>query len=244
MTTRDRTMLLVVALVAIVGGFWMLVLAPRREEAARLSDQVAAARTELAQANELAAQAARPAAALRDPQGTLARLGQALPADDQMASLIYQLQDAAGRSKVRFGSIQPSGANGAPAGSAPSPASAAAPGTVPGPAGVSQLPLQLVFDGRYADLERFLRRVHGFTSVRGDTIRVHGRLLSVQGVQLAAAPSGFPHIRATITATAYQAPVAAPPAPAPAPAGTPADSTAPAGSAAPPTTPAVVGAAG
>lgn len=232
-------MLLVVALVAIVGGFWMLVLGPRRQEAARLADQVTAARAELAQANQIAPQSGAPAAG-RDAQGTLARLGQALPADDQMASLIFQLQDAAGRSRVRFGSIQPSGANGAPAGSAPT-AATGTPGALPGPAGVSQLPLQLVFDGRYADLERFLGRVHRFTSVRGDTIRVRGRLLSVQGVQLAAAPSGFPHIRATITATAYLAPAPTPPAPAaPAAAGT-----APAGSsAAAPTTPAMVGAAG
>jgi len=107
--------------------------------------------------------------------------------------------------------------------------------------------LSLIFDGRYADLERFLRRVHGFTTVKGQTIRVSGRLLSIDGISLTAAPEGFPKIRATISATAYISPPNQPVAgagaagsTAPA-AGAVAAAPAPTGSAAPPTTPATVG---
>lgn len=245
MTARDRAMLMVALVALVVGGFWFALLGPRRQQASDASAQVATARSELDQARRLASGAQALTGRLAADAALLARLGKALPADDQTASLIYQLQDAAGRSNVRFNSIQPSGANGAPAGNAqgaqaPASGAAATPGAAPGPVGISQMPLSLVFDGRYGDLERFLRRVQAFTTVRGDTVRVSGRLLSVQSIDLAAAPDGFPHIRATITATAY---IAAPSAAAPPSAGAaPAGQTAGAPASSPPTVPATIGA--
>lgn len=277
MTTRDRLMIMAAGLVVVLGAFWMLVLGPRRHEAADLSQQVTAARAQLAEVSKATATSATAERAQASDAAQLALLGQAVPNDDQTASLLYQLQDAAGRAHVVFNSIQPSGANGAPAGNAtaaqPAPTSTtptsttaappadgasapgasgggttpAAPGAAPGPAGVQQMALSLIFDGRYADLERFLERVHGFTTVHGQTIRVSGRLLSVQGIQLAAAPAGFPKIRATITATAYIAAPTQPAAPGTGAAGasSPATSAAAgapaAGTAAPPTTSAMVG---
>lgn len=221
MTTRDRMVLMVAVVLVIAGGFWMLVLSPRRHQTADVAQQVSAERAQLQQLTQQLA--ATPTGRKDASRGAaqLALLGQAVPADDQTASLMYQLQDAAGRSRVKFSSIQPSGKNGAPAGNAqaaqaavdttttsttstPAPAPApAAPGAVPGPVGVQQMALELVFDGRYGDLERFLRRVYGFTTVHGQTIRVSGRLLSIDGIELAAAPGGFPDVRATISATAY-----------------------------------------
>ena len=268
MTTRDRMVLMVAVVLVIAGGFWMLVLSPRRHQTADVAQQVSAERAQLQQLTQQLA--ATPTGRKDASRGAaqLALLGQAVPADDQTASLMYQLQDAAGRSRVKFSSIQPSGKNGAPAGNAqaaqaavdntnttsttstPAPAPApAAPGAAPGPAGVQQMALELVFDGRYGDLERFLRRVYGFTTVHGQTIRVSGRLLSIDGIELAAAPGGFPDVRATISATAYIAPdttstaatAGAAGSAAPATAAASAPSTA---SATPPTTPAMVGAGG
>jgi hypothetical protein len=278
-TGRDRVIVMVLGVLAVVGAFWLLALSPRRHQAAALTQQVSDARTQLAQLVQAASKTPAGEKTQAANAAELAGLGKAVPADTQMASLMYQLQDAAGRAHVVFNAISPSGANGAPAGNAaaaapaPAPApttttpasgttttpastdtstpaspSTAAAGATAGPgAGIQEMTLSLVFDGRYADLERFLRRVNGFATIKGQTIRVSGRLLSIDGISLAAAPAGFPQIRASINATAYIAPADLPAAgggavgsSAPA-AGATAAAPAPAGSAAPPTTPATVG---
>lgn len=206
MSTRDRNMLVGIALLLILGAFWMLALAPRRAASADLASQVAAAQQ---QRDDAAAQSAIARTAqenFKADYAVVAKLGKAVPAQDDTASLLYQLQDVAGRSRVEMRSIAPAGANGAPAGNAAA-AGAAAPGTVPGPAGATAVSLSLSFAGSYRDLQRFVQRVQNFTSIKGDRIRVSGRLLSIDGIKLATEPLTR-RISAEITATAY---IAAPP---------------------------------
>lgn len=209
MTGRDRMIILVLGIGAILAGFWFGLVSPRRAEAGRVTAQLTQAR----QARDTALQAFESASAAkkaaRSAAAEIARLGQAVPPDDETASLVYQLQSAAGRSRVSFDSLVLDGAGSAPAGTAPTTTGAAAaplpPGAVPGPAGVSKLPFTLTFQGTYFGLERFLKRVHAFTSFRGDVLSVRGRLLQIDGVALKAASSGFPHIEADLTASAYLA---------------------------------------
>lgn len=209
MSTRDRNMLVGIALLLILGAFWMLALSPRRSASADLATQVAAAQQ---QRDDAVAQSVIAKTAQEDfkaDYAAVAKLGKAVPAQDDMASLLYQLQDVAGRSRVEMRSIAPAGANGAPAGNAAA-AGAAAPGTVPGPAGATAVTLSLSFAGTYRDLQRFVRRVQSFTSIKGDRIRVSGRLLSIDGIKLATEPL-TKRITAEVSATAYIAtpPVAA-----------------------------------
>jgi hypothetical protein len=231
-TPRDRTVLVVVAMLAVVGGFWFAALGPRRQEASKLDQQITQARADRDSAVQAAATARTAQREYASDYATVARLGKAVPSDDGTASLVYQLEAASGSSRVNFQSVKLGGASGAPAGNAQSatPASttsstqaAAAPlppGAVVGPAGLSKLPFSLTFQGTYFELERLLRRVHAFTSVQGDVIRVDGRLLTVDGLALKVAQSGFPQITASLTASAYLAPLPKLPAPAPAASGT------------------------
>jgi hypothetical protein len=55
-------------------------------------------------------------------------------------------------------------------------------------------------------MQKFLNSVNSLTTVKGDTIDVKGRLLTVDGVTLKAGPKGFPQVSATINATAYLLP--------------------------------------
>lgn len=230
MSGRDRILVMVVAFGVIAAGVWFGLVAPKRGESADLASQLDAARAELAQATEQTSQAEAAQKRFGEDVAAVATLGKAVPEDDQTASLLYQLDTAAGRSDVELTSIAPAGA--------------AAPGTTPSaptaglPAGVTEYGLTLIFKGRFADLQAFLRRAHGNTTVRGDDIRVRGRLLSIDGVQLTPGEDG--RVEATVTAKAFMASppadtAAAPPA-APAP-----DTTA---AAAPPTQPAMIGAGG
>lgn len=92
MTARDRTVVLVLALAALVALAWFLVLSPMRDEASSLSSQIA---TQQATLDASLADAAAGAAARRHyarDYATVARLGAAVPDDDNVASLLVQVQ--------------------------------------------------------------------------------------------------------------------------------------------------------
>ncbi len=216
MTSRDRIAVVVLAVGAVLAGFWFVVLAPKRQDSRNLASQISDVRTQLDAATARARVAREAQRSYAHDYASVARLGKAVPADDQTAALVYQLQDVAGRSHVIFRSVKP-GAGGGPPG-------APAAGTTG--AGVSKLPFALTFEGTYPDLERFLRRVHAFTEIHGQSIRVHGRLLSVDSVQLTTGADST-NVQATLSATAFEAPAANAAATAPAAAGqAPATSTA------------------
>ncbi len=223
MTARDRSIILVLGVAAVIGGFWFMAFKPRRAEVQRLDQQIAMAQ----QARDTAVQTASAARSAQRGYGqdraTIARLGKAVPTDDDTASLIYQLDSAAGSSKVNFESLLLGGAGGtaaAPAAAvAPADATQAAvaelpPGATVGTAGLSKLSFSLTFSGDYFGLEKFLNRMHSFTSVKGERIGVHGRLMAVDGISLVAGPNGFPQVTANLTASAFLSPTA-PSAPAP-----------------------------
>jgi hypothetical protein len=218
MTARDRNIVVVIGLAALIGAFWFLVFSPRRAEVAKLDKQIATAQQERDTAVTSVAQARTAQRTFGDDRATIARLGKAVPTDDDTASLVYQLESAAGVSHVDFHSFQLGGGSSAGS-SAPAPATQSAtaelpPGAVVGPAGLSKLPFSLTFEGDYFGLEKFLRRMHAFTSVQGNAIRVNGRLMAVDGIALIPGPKGFPQLQANLTASAFLAPPA-PAAPAP-----------------------------
>jgi Type II secretion system (T2SS), protein M len=90
----------------------------------------------------------------------------------------------------------------------PAPATQAATATLPpgaavGSAGFPTMPFSFVFNGSFFDMERFLREVQRFVRVDGERVDVRGRLLSIDGFALNAGPTGFPNVKANISATAY-----------------------------------------
>jgi hypothetical protein len=253
-TARDRMVLTALVAVAALAASWFLVLAPRRQDAARLADQVAQAQQQRDAAVAAVAHGNAGRRSYADDYATVARLGKAIPADDDVPSLVYQLEDAARRTGVDFHSVQLSGGSGSPPAPAPAPAapaasgsgssgsgasgsgssgsgssgsgsSAAAPTSAPatqaaaatlppgasvGSAGLSTMPFSFTFLGDFFRLERFLAAVDRFTTVKGDAIRVSGRLLTVDGFSLTAGSKGFPHMQAKIAATSYLQPQAGP----------------------------------
>jgi Tfp pilus assembly protein PilO len=196
MTGRDRMVLIVLATAGVLAAFWLGVVSPARKQAADLDAQIATAtqqRDAAVQAQSTARAAQRSYSA---DLAAVARLGKAVPGTDDTASLVYQLQAAAGHAHVEFDSVQPGGGTaGAPAASTTT--------AQPAAGGLTPLPLSLSFTGSYFGLERFLRRVHSFTSVDGSTIRVRGRLLSVSQLSLALGSGG--KLTASVSASAYEA---------------------------------------
>ncbi|MDQ4040590.1 MAG: hypothetical protein M3141_02435 [Actinomycetota bacterium] len=126
MTRRDRIVVLVVVAALGVGGFFMLVLKPKRDEAAKLASQVEVAQTrvETAQASVAAGQRARATYAAN--YATVARLGKAVPTDDDIPSLVFQLDSTAEATGVDFRSVKLESGSGSAAQAATQTAAAAA----------------------------------------------------------------------------------------------------------------------
>jgi hypothetical protein len=246
-TSRDRIILLVLAVGGILAGFWFGLLAPKREEAKTLSAQLASEQQRLDRAEASSADAQRARDSYVADYAAFARLGKAVPTEDAVPSLVYQLESVSRGARIDFQSITSGGGDASSATSTPSSTSSTTPST-PTPAtgaaaggataGVAPMPFSFTFTGSFFDMEHLLDRVHRFVTARNGKVKVHGRLLSINDIALTAAPTGFPKVQATISASAYQAPAAQAAAPGgatPAPgATTPAPGTA--SSTTPPTT--------
>jgi hypothetical protein len=105
-TARDKIIVGVVAGVVAIAAYWFLLLSPERKKGDDLGKQVAAQRQTLqqAQADATASRSAR--ASYAADYATVARLGKAVPVDDDVPSLVYELQSASSRTGVDFRAIK------------------------------------------------------------------------------------------------------------------------------------------
>ncbi|HYM57973.1 MAG TPA: hypothetical protein VES79_08415 [Solirubrobacteraceae bacterium] len=204
--------LAVVALAAVAGVYWFMLLAPKREQATKLNTQIAAKQAELQTAQAELATNDRARASYRTNYATVARLGKAVPADDDVRSLMIQIDGAAGSSHVDFRTISVGGGS-SPAPATPADPAAKAPSTSPPPgsapvgsAGFSAMPFSLSFRGNYFNLGDFFQRVDRFVSVRDRGLDVTGRLMLLNSITLTPDGAGFPKIKAQISATTYLVP--------------------------------------
>jgi Tfp pilus assembly protein PilO len=220
MTTRDRKLLLIIAAAAMLAGFWFLALKPKRTEASKLATQIAAQQERLQTAQQTVAQGLRAKADYPRDYATVAQLGTAVPADDDLPSLLYQLDAASRNADVAFDSlVRTSGASSSSSSSSSAPANGAGaaagaasatlpPGATVGTAGLATLPFTFEFTGSYFALQRFVGDVQRFVRADGDKVSVRGRLLTVDGISLV--PAGqeqdLSRIEAKLVATAYLSP--------------------------------------
>ncbi len=212
LTTRDKMVLLVVVIAAAIVGVWLLVIAPKRSEASKLGDQLKVAQSQLtsAQSEVQAGLAAKAHFAASYTQ--MARLGEAVPGDDNVPSMILQLQNAATTDHVDFRTLNISGdssssTTAATTASTTQAATAALPpGATVGPAGFPIESFTFNFRGNFFHLSSFLGRVQRFVAVNNNHVTVSGRLLAFNAISLGPGPQGFPQISATISATAFLVP--------------------------------------
>ncbi len=236
MTGRDRTVAIVLAVLVLLGVGWMLVVSPKRKEAKRVEATVVTAQSELSSAEGALTDARAAQAQYSTSYAAVVNLGKAVPPSQEVASLMYQLEEASNLRNVSFNSIV-SGSGGS-SGASSSSSTAAVSST-----GFTQMPFTFIFSGGFFSLEQLFKRLTSFTTHQGKTgLQVSGRLLTIQAVKLApesSAKGKSQVLSGTVTATAYVLPAgtaltggASPAAPAGA-------SPAPSSSSSSPTTPAV-----
>ena len=238
--TKNKTLLIaVVAAAAASAAFWFLALSPKREEAASLSTKITAKQSELTTAQQTLAGYKKSKTAYGKNYASVVRLGKAVPEDDDVRSLLVQIDAQAGGAGVDFRTIQVGGQGSttAAATDAAGGTPVVAPGAVSvGSAGFSAMPFSFSFRGKFANLSNFFSRMERFVTLRNEQLNVTGRLLRLETIDLQVDQDGFPNIRAQIGASSYlvpetqgltagataQGPAAATPASTPAPAGGPA----------------------
>ena len=210
MTSRDRSVIAVIVILALVVGSWILMIAPKRSEASHLQSQIASVRGQLRTEEAAVASGVAARSAYGAYYAELARLGEAVPSTDDVPSLIYQIQNAASAAGVDFHSLAVTGST---SGSTSTPAKGQAtlpPGVSQSPAGLPEEPFTFTFDGSFFHLADFLGRLQRFVRVSNTEVAVSGRLMSLNSLSLQAGPHGFPEISATISATTYLVPAGEP----------------------------------
>jgi hypothetical protein len=205
MTGRDRVVLMVVVVLAVLGAGWLLVVGPERKQASTLQNEVNSASSQLASAESQLASARSAQARYSAAYASIVRLGKAVPPGREVPALLYELAQASGEKHVDLSSVVYGSSGGALTGTAAA--------VSPTLAGFTQMPFTFVFTGTFNDLYSLFTELNRFT-VRGASgnLQVTGRLLTVQGAKLTpvtgseAGKGGSELLTGTINATAYVLP--------------------------------------
>jgi hypothetical protein len=213
-TKSTKILAAVAALGIAAAAFYFLMLAPKRDEIAKLDTDIAAKQAEVAQSQQMLTTYEAAKASYKGNYETLARLGKAVPADDDVRSLLVQIQSTAANTGVDFKNIElGSGLAGAtadaPSGDAKTDTGqlAAAPGAIPVAGGaLSAMPFNFTFTGGFFDLSTFFAKLEHFVSVNNEKIDATGRLLRIESVSISPSSAGFPDMQAAIGAAAYIVP--------------------------------------
>jgi Tfp pilus assembly protein PilO len=239
--SRTTQILLAVGLMAAaVAAYWYLALAPKRDEVAKLDTEVATKQAAVQTAQATANNYESTRKAYRKNYATVVRLGKAVPADDDVRSLVVQLDESARRAKIDFANISLTDIGSSQGATA---------GQQAATTFVTQ-PFSFSFEGSFFRLSEFFNQLDRFVQVDGRSIGVTGRLLRIESFSLAP-QSGSSTLTAQIGATSYSLPSeegltagATAQGPAGAAPGTTAAGTTPASGSTPPTTTATAGVTG
>lgn len=225
LSARDRKILIVVGLVAIPLAYWLLLLSPKRAEQSKLQNQLTQARSaEQSAAQNLASLNAAKRSFAND-YATVIRLGKSIPASLDMASLLFQLDAAAGGNGIVFSNVT-SGARSSQPGAASTPSSTAGATSTAASAssttsvasnsgvqGLDSVPITFEFDGSFFDLASFFHQIKRFVQLQNNQLVVSGRLITINNLEFKLPTNSgpqtnpsMPRLTATVGATVYLAP--------------------------------------
>ena len=223
MNRRDQIILMVIAAVAVVGAYYLLLLSPQVKKASDLDTQLSSLQARRAQAQSSLSTALAAKAVYPRNKRALTVLTTAIPPVDSTSRLLKQIDAAAKAAHVDFAAITLSSSSSTPPPTAP--AAPGAPGGTTGPAGagaagarsaastVPPIPpgyanatpaptvsYTTTFTGNYLQLARFVGAMESFVATGRSRIRVRGRLIDVSSISVAGDQSGGNSVSVTMTA--------------------------------------------
>jgi type IV pilus assembly protein PilO len=167
-----------VAFVALVGYF--LVVSPQRSKAAHLKQQIASSQAQLASL-QAAAHAGPQSQHVRVAE--VSRLAKAMPASPDVPDLLLELDGISRATGIQFKSITP--------------------GATTAGTGFTVVPISLIFQGSFYNLNDFLFRLRNLVRVSDGKLAAEGRLYTVSAVSFGEGDKKFPQVQATLTVNAY-----------------------------------------
>lgn len=167
-------------LLALAG--WMLLVSPARSKSADLQTQITATQSDIA--TRKAAIARKPKIVVDVRTSDLYRLTKAVPERADVPGIVLELNRLSRGTGVKFHSI--------------------APQPVVTGQGYNVLPLSVVVNGRFGEVNSFLHQLRRLVTVKKTRLDASGRLFAVDNVELAESTKAkFPEVQATITLDAF-----------------------------------------
>jgi Tfp pilus assembly protein PilO len=223
-STSNRTIVAILVVVALATGFWILVLSPKREKASELGAEVTAQQASLTQAQSQVTEATAAKKEFSSDYRQLVELGKAIPASDETASLLVELNQVADETGVRFDSLQLNSSeasaevtSSAPQASATSavPANTTVPpteaeaallplGATIGSAGLAVMPYDLTFSGNFFQIADFIHGIDSLVETGRSELAVDGRLITLDGFSLTVSSGST--LNASFSVTTYLVP--------------------------------------
>ncbi len=225
----NKAIIGMVVVAVLAAAFWILLLSPKREQASELATEIEAQQAALVQAQSQVTEATAAREEFPSDYRQLVTLGKAVPANDETASLLVELNHVADHSHVSFDSLQLSANGGevapatglAPEASATSAVTAAS--TVPpteaeaallplgatiGSAGLGVMPYNLTFSGKFFQVADFIHGVDSLVHTGKSEVGVDGRLVTLDGFSLTEKGSEEEtgELEATFAVTTYLVP--------------------------------------
>jgi Tfp pilus assembly protein PilO len=230
MSSTNKIIVAMLAVTVLAAGFWILVLAPKRQQASDLGQTVTKLESTLATDRQEVAVALEAKRGFPAEYGQLVVLGKAVPAEDETASLLVQVNQIAAKAGVRFEEISLGSAEGAAAvpvegatesaapstesgaGSAPVAPTETAAASLPlgasiGPAGLGVMPYSLKFTGDFSHVADFIHGLDALVKTTNSNVAVNGRLITIDGFSLGPSQGdSFPQLEADFSVTTYLTP--------------------------------------
>jgi hypothetical protein len=211
-STQLIVAMLVIAAVAI--AFWMLLLSPKREEAGKLGTEIETVESALAQHQAEVAEGERARDEFPVAYQRLVVLGKAVPANDDVASLLVQvnrLANGAGSSfrelTLSSGGEAPETTTGAPASPTEAEASLLPLGAEVGPAGLGVMAYEVKLKGNFFEIAGFFKGLDSLVKTGKGNVIVDGRLFTINGFTLEGDQDlGFPALQGSLSLTSYLTP--------------------------------------
>jgi Tfp pilus assembly protein PilO len=231
-SASNKTIVGMLIVAALAAAFWILVLSPKRQQASDLAVEVEQQQASLAEAQSKVTEGIAARRDFSSDYRQLVVLGKAVPANDETASLLVEVNHVADRTGVRFNSLTLSsnggeeGAEGAAtAGLSPEasattavPASATVPpteaeaallplGATIGSAGLGVMPYNLNFTGSFFQVADFIHNMDSLVHTGKSEVGVDGRLVTLDGFSLTEdSEASFPKLAANFSVTTYLVP--------------------------------------
>jgi len=179
LSQRGQTLVALGAVLLIGALGWLVLVSPKRAEAARLGEELAALDAQILQARSAARQPGAEPVQVAD----LYLLAKAMPDQPDIAGVLLELNRIATETGIVFQSIAPD--------------ASAVVDTY------QRLPIMVTFEGNFYALSDFLFRLRNLVRVQRGELRATGRLFAIEQISFGEGTSSFPEIAATLRINAF-----------------------------------------